>query len=196
MLVGAFAIARTPAGAAKGPGEDEFLAEMKELARISSAMMDGDECLKIVTPRAAKLMFRKVPGDPYAGADNYEVDQPIFIRTKKQLIRLARLVDFPVDCNLWLICKSDPKKIQVVIRHVNNYSLFYDLGQMHIDPPAAFKKVLNTGEPVVIDKPETVAGARRKDEYVAVLTPVHNSLGDVVGAVEVCARRPSAGKRK
>jgi len=182
--------ATPPLGTPAGAG---FIGRMQQLAAIGSGVIDGDDCLNIVTDRAARLMFARHARDPWAGADNYEVDHATFIRQKKLLIRLSRLVDFPVDCNLWLTCRKDPAKVQMVIRQVNNWSLFYHLGQMHIDPTPEMKKLLAAGEPVVVDRKSARIGVERK-HFVAVLSPVRTSMGDVIGFIEVCAPAPEQEK--
>lgn len=166
---------------------DKLVARLDELAAIGSVMVDGDECLQIVTDRAAELMFRVDPRDRWAGSDNYDVNFEPFIRTKKLLIRLGRLADFPVDCNLWMICKKRPKMVHMVIRQLNGWSQWYRFGQLAIDPPAEMKRVLSTGQRV------TVEG--KLGDRVSVLSPVRNSLGDVVGLLEICTRRSAVAVR-
>jgi len=164
---------------------DPMLEELRNIARVASVIMDGDDCLDIVTERAAELMFLTHPRDRWYGSDNYDVNHEVFVRNKKLLIRLSRLASFPVDCNLWMKCKKRPEKIHLVIRQVNGYSQWYSFGQMAIDPPPEMKKVLETGRPL------TVAG--RRSDYVSVLAPVFNSLEEVVGLVEVVSRRRAYG---
>jgi len=173
------------AGCTQPPAETKaFENELLELGRIGSTMIDGDDCLDLVTPRSAELMFRKDPRDPWAGADNYEVDHTTFVRVKKLLIRLGRVAEFPVDCNLWMVCKHNSAKVQMLIRQMNKWSLFYYLGQMHIDPTTQMKRVLTTGEAVVVTRPKA------KPPLVSVLSPIRTNLGDVVGFLEICAPSP------
>ena len=176
------------------PTGDAFTAEMRELARIGAGMIDGEECTKIITPRAAKLMFLKHKTDLWFGADNYEVDHATFVRVKKLLIRLGRLAEFPVDCNLWLIARAKPLTVHAVIRQVNNWSLFYGFGEMHKAAPPEMAEVLTTGKTLVTTRRGKRLGTAMAD-FVAVLTPVRNSLGDVVGLIEICAPRPAAGAK-
>lgn len=156
--------------------------EARRLATIASAVLDGDECMEIVTDRAAELMFKVDRRDPWIGSDNYDVDRDKFTRTKKLLIRVSRLSELTADCNLWLRTKKRPEKIHVVIRQVNSLSSFYTWGQMIVDPPKEFLPVLKDGRTAVF-APE---GRGR----VSALAPVRDSLGDVVGVVEACCKIP------
>lgn len=156
----------------------DFEQPMRELGDVASAVVDGDDCLTIVTERAAELMFKVDPRDKWAGADNYDVNHEPFIRNRKLLIRIASLVDFPVDCNLWMISKARPDMVHMVIRQEHSWSLFYNFGDIAIEPPADFLPVLEEGKQVVA----RMDGNPR----ISVLSPVRNALGDVVGLVEIC----------
>jgi len=173
---------RPATGATTQPATEAVLvARLDELGRIGSVMIDGEECLQIVTDRAAELMFREDPRDQWAGSDNYDVDPEAFMRTKKLLIRLGMLVDFPVDCNLWMKCKRRPEMVHMVIRQFNSWSQFYTWGSMAIEPTPEMKWVLDKGERVLVR-------AKRPEDYVSLLAPLRDSLGDVVGFLEICVR--------
>jgi hypothetical protein len=101
------------------------------------------------------------------------------VQTKKTLMRLASLLPYPVDCNLWMPFKDDPERIQILIRNRHEMSQFWTWGQLYQKQPAEMKQVLSRGQAV------TVSG---KADLVSVLTPVVDSLGDVVGLVEVVSR--------
>ena len=153
--------------------------DLEEVARIASVMMDGDVCERIMTPRALQKMFAIDPNDRWAGSDNFDVNHEPFVRAKKTLIRLARLVPYPVDCNLWMPFQQDPKKIQILIRNRYEMSQFWTWGVLFQDQTPEMAEVLATG------KPQTIV---QKGDFVSVLTPVINSLGDRVGLVEVVSR--------
>ena len=151
--------------------------QLDDVARVATEMVDGDVCKRIVTPRALEYLFKKDPRDPYVDGDNYDVDQHAFIETKKTLMRLARLVPFPCDVNLWMPLPNN--RIHVVIRQVNEMSQFWTWGALHQPMFPEMKKVLDTGERLTVtDKPG----------WVSVLAPVRDSLGDIVGLVEVVSR--------
>lgn len=153
--------------------------ELDSAARVASIMVDGDVCQRIVTPRALKSILDNNPRDKWLAADNYDVRHEPFIQTKKTLARLAQLVPFPADFNLWIPVPGKPDRIHVVIRGVNEASQFWPWGALHQELPPAMKKVLETGQRVT---------AREKPGIVSVLAPVRNSLGDIVGLVEAAAR--------
>ena len=75
--------------------------------------------------------------------------------------------------------KQDPKKIQILIRNRYEMSQFWAWGVLFQDQTPEMAEVLATG------MPRTIA---QKGDFVSVLTPVTNSLGDRVGFVEVVSR--------
>jgi hypothetical protein len=153
--------------------------DLEEVARVASVMLDGDVCERIMTPRALQKMFAVDPKDQWAGSDNFDVNHEPYVQTKKVLIRLAKLVPYPVDCNLWMAFKQDPKRIQILIRNQYEMSQFWTWGVLFQDQTPEMAKVLATG------KPQTIV---QKGDFVSVLTPVFNSLRDSVGLVEVVSR--------
>lgn len=153
--------------------------DLEEIARVATAMVDGDICRRIMTDRALQKMFTIDPKDPWAGSDNFDVHHEPYIQTKKTLIRLAGLVDYPVDCNLWMPFREDPGKIQVLIRNKFEMSQFWDFGQLYADIFPEMKEVLTAGKRMTV---------RKRADYLSVLTPVYDSLGDIVALVEVVGR--------
>jgi hypothetical protein len=153
--------------------------DLEEVARVASVMLDGGVCERIMTPRALKKMFAVDPNDQWAGSDNFDVNHEPYVQTKKVLMRLAKLVPYPVDCNLWMPFTQDPKKIQILIRNRHEMSQFWTWGVLFQDQTPQMAEVLATG------KPQTIV---QKGDFVSVLTPVFNSLGDTVGLVEVVSR--------
>jgi hypothetical protein len=189
IVIGSSLIVRSQIAAGNGdntepttqPFEAALVAQLDELGRIGSVMIDGEECLQIVTDRAEELIFRKDPRDEWAGSDNYDVNPELFMRTKKLLVRLAMLVDFPVDCNLWMKCKKQPDKVHMVIRQFNSWSQFYAWGEMAMDPTTEMKWVLEKGDRVLVQ-------AKPPADHLSLLAPVRDSMGDVVGFLEICVR--------
>ena len=153
--------------------------DLEEVARVASVMIDGDVCERIMTVRALQKMFAIDPNDRWAGSDNFDVNHEAYVQTKKVLMRLAKLVPYPVDCNLWMPFKQDPKKIQILIRNRYEMSQFWTWGVLFQDQSPEMTEVLATR------KPQTIV---QKGDFVSVLTPVFNSLGDSVGLVEVVSR--------
>ncbi len=164
-----------------GQGGSESMAkELDDVARVASVMVDGDLCQRIVTPRALQYMLKVDPKDPWIGSDNYDVNQEAFIRTKKTLIRLARLVSFPCDVNLWMPLATEPPKIQIVIRNSNELSQFWPWGALYQEMIPQMKQVLETGQRLTVTQ---------RPGWISVLAPVSNSLGEIVGLVEAVSQR-------
>lgn len=151
-------------------------AQLDEVARVGSVMVDGDLCERIVTERALTYMFKVDPHDEFAASDNYDVDDATFIAVKKTLIRLSHLVPFPSDVNLWMPIKGHPNKIHVVVRNVHEMSQFWPWGALSEDMIPQMKTVLESGKRVTVTE---------KPGWISVLAPVSDSLGDVVGVLEV-----------
>jgi hypothetical protein len=153
--------------------------ELDAVARVGSVMVDGDLCQRIVTPRAKQAMFATDPHDPWLAGDNYDVDDASFNAVKKTLIRLSHLVSFPADVNLWMPIEGHPGKVQIVIRNKNEMSQFWTWGALHQDMFPQMETVLKTGQRVTVTN---------KPGWISVLAPVSNSLGDIVGLIEVVSR--------
>ncbi len=157
----------------------DLAAELDEVARIATVMVDGDVCQRIVTPRALEYMFKDDPRDHYLAGDNYDVNDQAFIGVKKTLIRLSRLAPVDCDVNLWMPIEGHPDKIHIVIRNAHEMSQFWTWGALYQDMFPQMKQVLDTGQRLTVtDKPG----------WVSVLAPVRNSLNDIVGLVEVAGQ--------
>jgi len=153
--------------------------ELENVARVASAMVDGDVCRRIVTPQAEEYMFKADPKNPWLAGDNYDVDDVAFNTVKKTLIRLSHLTTFPSDVNLWMPIDGHPGKIRMVIRNKNEMSQFWHWGDIVQDTPSPVATVLATGRRVTVtDHPG----------WVSVLAPVYDSVGDIVGVVEAVSR--------
>ena len=161
------------------PPASDLTAQLDEVARVGSVMVDGDLCRRIVTARALKYMFTVDPRDQWLAGDNYDVDDDAFIATKKTLLRLSRLVPFAADVNLWMPIEGHPDKIRVVVRNTHEMSQFWPWGALYQDMIPPMKTVFESGRRI------TVTG---KPGWVSVLAPVSDSLGDVVGVLEVATQ--------
>lgn len=149
--------------------------DLNEIARVATIMIDGDTCQHILTQRALAHMLHPNPRDKWQAGDNYEVHDNAFISTKKTLMRLALMAPYPVDVNLWMPLPTTPESIYVVIRNHYDLSQFWK-GKLQQKMPPVMQEVLRTGNDV------TVQG---KTGMISVLAPVRNSLGQIVGLVEV-----------
>jgi len=163
------------------PSREKLMRDLDEVARAATIMVDGDLCQKIMTARASARMTVVDPKNRWAASDDFEVNHEAYIQTKKTLIRLSRLVSYPCDVNLWMPLEKSPGKIQILIRNANELSQFWSWGALYQDMIPAMREVLETGQwRAVAEKPG----------MVSVLAPVSNSLGDIVGLVEVVSRLP------
>jgi hypothetical protein len=153
--------------------------DLDQIARTATAMVDGDICQRIVTERALEHMSRQDQRDEYAAGDNYDVDDQAFISTKKTLMRLATLADYPIDVNLWLPLDKEFKRIHITIRNRYEMSQFWEWGKLEQPMFPPMRSVLETGKRLAV---------KQKPGYISVLAPVRNSLGDIIGLVEVVSQ--------
>jgi hypothetical protein len=161
--------------------KEDVARDLDEVARISTMMVDGDLCGKIMTRRSLEEMFVVDPKDPWTAGDNFDVNAEPYIAVKKTLIRLSRLASYKCDVNLWMPFREKPDKIQILIRNVNEWSQFWTWGKLTQDIPPEMKRVLESG------KREKVS---RVPGMISVLAPVYDSMGDIVALVEVVAFEP------
>ena len=166
----------SPQGA---PSREKLMRDLEEVARVASVLVDGDLCQRIMTARASARLTVVDPKNRWAASDDFDVNHENYIPVKKLLIRLSRLVPYPCDVNLWMPLEKNPGKIQILIRNVNEMSQFWTWGALHQDMTPAMREVVESGQR------RTVA---EKSGMVSVLAPVSNSLGDIVGLVEVVSR--------
>ena len=159
--------------------ETDVRKELDEVARVASVMLDGDICQRILTPRSAEYLTKEDPRDRWAGSDNYDVDHEAFISTKKTLIRLSRLTAVRNDVNLWMPVPGAPDKVHIVIRNANEMSQFWPWGKLSQEMIPEMREVLTSGKRMTVTK---------KPGWISVLAPVSNSLGDIVGLVEVVSQ--------
>lgn len=153
--------------------------ELDRVAQVASVMVDGDVCQRIQTARSAKSMLTRDPRDPWRASDDFDVNDAEYNQTKKTLMRLAKLCPSACDVNLWMPVPANPPRVQILIRNVHEMSQFWKWGELHQAMPAEMKQVLDKGERVTV---------RGKSGMVSVLAPVRDSLGDVVGLVEVVSK--------
>jgi hypothetical protein len=154
--------------------------QLTGLAKICTKVLDGDRCWRLVTDRAEQWLLRELPGDKWAGMDNYDVDLSEFRSIKKDLIRLSRLTTVPTDCNLWMRVRTKESLVHAVIRQAKDWSQWYRFAQMTIEPMTDMRKALD-GEQVMLKDPTS--------GLISVLAPVRNSRKEVVGFVEICHGR-------
>ena len=180
LLAGAMTSIAFSQSAPEGrPSRERLTRDLDEVARVASVMVDGDLCQRIMTERASARLTVVDPKNRWAASDDFEVNDEAYTHAKKLLIRLSRLVPYPCDVNLWMPLEKTPGKIQILIRNANEMSQFWTWGALYQDMTPAMREVIESGQR------RTVA---EKPGMVSVLAPVSNSLGDIVGLVEVASR--------
>ncbi|MBN1808983.1 MAG: DUF4091 domain-containing protein [Planctomycetes bacterium] len=162
-------------GSVKGSLEEQ----LKAVGAKCAETIDAETCRRIVTARAEEWLFRKHPKDQWFASDNWDVNFPEFVNTKKLLIRLSRTAEAAIDCNLWMRPRDNPEKINMIIRQKHGLSQWYDFGQLAIDPDGDMKKTLE-GETTVV--------RNRRGGMISVLVPLKTAAGETVGFIEVCGR--------
>ena len=110
------------------------------VAQVATAIVDGDVCLRIQTPRSVQFLLKTDPRDPWIASDNYDVDHDAFIQTKKTLMRVSQLCPDACDANLWMPVPGNPTRIQVMIRNVYEMSSFWKWGDLHQEMPQEMKR--------------------------------------------------------
>lgn len=81
--------------------------------------------------------------------------------------------------SLWKPLATDPPRIHIVIRNVHEISQFWRWGALHQQMSPQMRQLLDTGKRI------TVTG---KPGWISVLAPVCDSLGDILGLVEVVSQ--------
>jgi hypothetical protein len=162
------------------PTLKKLTADLLEAGRVAAVMVDGELAKAIISERAMGYIKNPNPKYRFMTGDYFDVDHENFLRTKKTLLRLGRLVDFPCGTSLWIPVPGRKKQVTCVVQ---NYKLhrYYRFGAASQPAPPEMLKCLRSGKVVL---------APAHPDYVTVLAPVRDSLGDVVGAVEFCSPNP------
>lgn len=150
-----------------------------QIGTMTTAMMDGDLCRRIVLPAALHSLTHEDPRDKWASADNYDVDAAVFLQVKKTMLRLQTLSHGETAFTLWLEIPQNPGLSQVVIRLPPALSAFYN-GEMTQPTPAQIQEVLKSGKQMEF--------SQREGLHI-VLAPVRDSLGHVAAVVEIATQR-------
>ena len=162
----------------------ETVDALVDLAKVASVMVDGEEAKRIITDDAFHHMTNKDPQYRFLSGDHYDVDHQAFLRIKKTLLRLSTLVDFPCDTSLWVKVKGLETRVTVAVQN-GNLKRYWKWAEELRPIEGEMADCLRTGE-------VTIAPLDHPTGTVTVLAPVRDSLGDVVGFVELAARHPNA----
>ena len=137
---------------------------LRRLARIAEVLIDGE-------------VFKGIVADPaVAGGDDYRVDDEKFIVVKKFLLKLKRIEKGDVSAQTWRpFANKDGVPCAVVVVPVDPHPR--DVKGIH-PLSAALKKAFDGGTGVEV---LTFNNA----PLLSVCAPIRDSLGDIVGVVEV-----------
>ncbi len=158
--------------------------ELTRLAEIAAGMLDGEEVKAIITEKAMNYIANPDPKHRYLSGDYYDVDHDAFLRTKKFLTRLERLGSVRLNGSVWVPVPGREEVTVAVQNGAHHY--YYQFGQERLATPPEMKEVFQAGK-------ITSAPVGPDDKFVAVLAPVRDSLGDVVGVVELTAPLEAEG---
>jgi hypothetical protein len=160
------------------------LQALLEAARVASVMVDGDEARRIITARAMRYIAHPDPEYPFLSGDYYDVDHQTFLRMKKTLLRLERLLDFPCSASLWVRVEGLQGYATLAVQN-GSIHRYYRFAEQKIAFPAEMAECVESGQTVV-------APLEHPSQTLTVLAPVFDSLGDVVGVVELSALHPAS----
>jgi hypothetical protein len=160
------------------------LEALTEVARVASVMVDGDEARRIIAERAIWYIAHPDPEHRFLSGDYYDVDHDTFLRMKKTLLRLERLLDFSCSSSLWIRVEGLEGYVTLAVQN-GNVHRYYRFGQEKMELPAEMAECVRTGQPVV-------APLEHPSQTLTVLAPVFDSLGDVVGIVELSTVDPTS----
>jgi hypothetical protein len=163
---------------------EQILDVCREIARVASCVCDGEDCGKLLSPRAMKILGAASGTlHPHTTGDNIDYDAPRYERAKKLLMRIQRLrpEGLDVQCLLWApVAGAEDKVVQEIFNGgPSRWPL--NVGAHETDEP--MKQVMATGEPVELSPND--------HNVTTVLAPVRDSLQDVTGFVEVSAAVPT-----
>jgi hypothetical protein len=173
--------------AKRGTKAGKMLEAMGEAARVASVMVNGEEANRIITDRAAHYAAHPDPQYRTMAGDYYDVEHQTFLRMKKTLQRLQRLVGFPCHTALWVRMRDLEGHMTLALQN-GTVHRYYRFGGSRIETPPEMEACMSSRE-------ITTAPGDHPTETLTVLAPVEDSLGDVVGVVELSALEPGAKTR-
>ena len=162
------------------------LAGLKELARIAGVLVDGDEAGRIIAERSLKYIADPNPVTRRMAGDYFDVDHATFLRMKKLLRRLERLVDFPCCVALWVLVKGQDNLATLAVQD-GNVHRYWQWAAQRLELEGEVAECVKTGS-------VTTAPAEASEDMLTALAPVRDSLGDVVALVEFTAKNPASKK--
>lgn len=154
---------------------------LHEIARTVTCMVDGELVKNILTERAMEKAFTVDPKDQWAGSDNWDYNHEPFIKTKQTLERAACLAPGQVGCTLYMPSPVKPELWHILMNTIGGGRQMMSKADLIAGKPdPELLQVFSTGQRVTVSKNEGV---------YSVLTPIYDSLGNIVAVVEVFARQ-------
>ncbi len=163
---------------------EAMLRAMEGVARVASVMVDGDEAARIIARRAMRYIAEPDPDYRTLAGDYYDVDHATFLRMKKLLLRLERLLDFTCSTSLWVPVEGSTGYMTLAVQN-GSIHRYYRFGQLRMETPAEMAECIKAAEPVV-------APLEDPTRTLTVLAPAFDSLGDVTAVIEFSALHPAA----
>jgi hypothetical protein len=160
-------------------------AALAEVARVASAILDGDEARRIITESAMAHLAHPDPQYRFLAGDYYDVDHGAFLRTKKLLLRLARLFDGHCGTALWVPVDGLEGHVTLAVQN-GSVHRYYQFGSLRIEIPREMAACMRSGE-------VTIAPGEGPGGMCTVLAPVFDSMGDAAAVAEFSALDPDAG---
>lgn len=158
---------------------EAMLTELVRLAEIASVLLDGEEVARIITDDAMHYVVHPRPEHPFLAGDHYDVDHDLFLRTKKLLLRIARLSKLDVGMTV-LVPVPEISSLTVALHNGTHFRYYREFGQLSLPATPQLSEVLDSGQIVSIGPDDSLPLA-------TAIGPIRDSLGDVVGVIEMTA---------
>ena len=157
---------------------------LAQVARVAEVMIDGELAMRIITDRATHYIVNPNPQHRFLSGDYYDVDHDSFLLMKKTLLRLERLASFPCNATLWVRVRGADNLITAAVQN-GQLHRYWRFGEDGRKPDGELAQCLSSGQ-------ITPAPADGSEDFLTVLAPIRDSLGDVVGCVELTAAHPAS----
>ena len=120
----------------------------------------------------------------FLSSDYYDVDHTTFLRMKKTLLRLERLLPFECNTTLWVKVRGLEDHVTVAVQN-GSLHRYWQWAEEKRPLEGEMAECITSGEAVE-------APTDHSSHTLTVLAPVRNSLDDVVGLVEFTAIDPAS----
>ena len=97
----------------------QIIEALSEVARVASVMVDGDEARRILTARAMHHIAHPDPDYRFLSADYYDVEHETFLRMKKTLLRLERLIQVRCCTALWVPVEGQEGQVTLAVQNLS-----------------------------------------------------------------------------